>query len=109
MIEYLVWAFIVYALIKLGAFLQRMQYEMELDELEDEENENPQDVIAMIELHNGVMYAYDNSMFLGQGATMEELEEHMRSRIKELYTTSVRVQLMTEDKELIAKYKLTPI
>jgi hypothetical protein len=107
-VDLLVWAFIAYLLIHLGAFIQRIKYNMEEDEEDDEDDETPQEVIAMIQCHGGVMYAYDDSVFLGQGVTMEDLEEHMKLRIKEVYTTSVRVQMMTEDKDLIAKYNLTP-
>lgn len=82
---------------------------MELDEIEENDNEDPQDVIAMIDYIDGIMYAWDGNKFLGQGVTMDILEEHMKSRIPELYDTDVRVQLMTENTELIAKYKLTPI
>ena len=108
-VDLLVWAFVVYILLKLGGFIQRMKYEMELDEIEENDNEDPQDVIAMIDYIDGIMYAWDGNKFLGQGVTMDILEEHMKSRIPELYDTDVRVQLMTENTELIAKYKLTPI
>jgi hypothetical protein len=108
-VDLLVWAFVVYILLHLGGFIQRMKYEMELDEIEENDNEDPQDVIAMIDYIDGIMYAWDGNKFLGQGVTMDILEEHMKSRIPELYDTDVRVQLMTENTELIAKYKLTPI
>jgi len=109
-VDLLVWAFIAYLLIQVGAFIQRVTYRMELDEdaEDDEDEETPQEVIAMIQYHDGIMYAYDDCVFLGQGVTMEHLEEHMKLRIKEVYTTPVSVQIMTEDKELIAKYNLTP-
>jgi hypothetical protein len=108
-VDLLVWAFVVYILLQLGGFIQRMKYEMELDEIEENDDEDPQDVIAMIDYIDGIMYAWDGNKFLGQGVTMDILEEHMKSRIPELYDTDVRVQLMTENTELIAKYKLTPI
>ena len=108
-VDLLVWAFVVYILLQLGAFIQRMKYEMELDEIEENDDEDPQDVIAMIDYIDGIMYAWDGNKFLGQGVTMDILEEHMKSRIPELYDTDVRVQLMTENTELIAKYKLTAI
>ena len=108
-VDLLFWALLVYALIQLGAFIQRMKYEMELDDDEEEEDEDPQEVVAMIEYYDGVMYAYDESKFLGQGTTMDILEDHMRLRIPELYTTNVRVVMMTENQELITKYNLTPI
>ena len=108
-VDLLFWALLVYALIQLGAFIQRMKHEMELDDDEEEEDEEPIEVVSMIEYIDGIMYAWDEDKFLGQGVTMDILEEHMKSRIPELYDTDVRVQLMTENTELIAKYKLTAI
>jgi len=108
-VDLLFWALLVYALIQLGAFIQRMKYEMELDDDEEEEDEEPIEVVAMIEYHNGVMYAYDESKFLGQGETMEILEQHIVSRVKDLYNHNVRIIMMTEDKDLITRYNLTPI
>ncbi len=108
-VDLLVWAFVVYILLKLGAFFQRISDTADADLDEEDENQEPQDIIAMIDYIDGIMYAWDEDKFLGQGVTMDILEEHMKSRIPELYDTDVRVQLMTENTELIAKYKLTPI
>ena len=108
-VDILLWALGAYICFKLGAFFQRVSDTADADLDEEDEDQEPQEVIAMIKYYDGVMYAYDESIFLGQGATMDILEEHMRSRIPELYTTSVRVVMMTEDQELITKYNLTTI
>jgi len=97
MIDIIIWAFVFYICIQLGAFLQRLK-----TELEDEMVEGSDEMITLyanVEYHDGTMYAWEEERkdFLGQGKTMDELAEHMTKRARELYDNDVRIRLTTDD------------
>ena len=99
----------IIALLNIGAWMERKRIELE-DEgyYDDEDNGPPVSVIATVEQHNGILYAWDveHSDFLGQGQTLKQLEEHIRERIIHLYTRDVEITLTTVDDNLAKELKV---
>ena len=78
----------------------------ELGEEEPGEEREFHSILAVLEYHNGTMYAWENENydFLGQGKTMDELHEHVEERAKSLYKTNVRIEFITDDPFLLKNY-----
>ena len=103
-LDIIIWAFTIYFCIQLGAYLQRLR-----DELGEEVDDDPDkeaSITAIVEYHEGTMYAWESEHqdFLGQGKTLDQLEEHIQKRCRELYTRDVRVRMTTEDPTLIKNF-----
>ena len=103
-LDLIIWAFTIYGCIQLGAYLQRMKYELEDEMLEG--SDEVSSITAIVEYHDGTMYAWESEHqdFLGQGKTLEQLEDHIEKRCRELYTQDVRVRMTTEDPTLIKNF-----
>jgi len=103
-LDILIQIVVIWLAVQTGAYLQRLK-----DELEDEMDEEPgkvDSITAIVEYHDGTMYAWESEHhdFLGQGKTLEQLEDHIEKRCKELYTQDVRVRMTTEDPTLIKNF-----
>ena len=103
-LDLIIWAFTIYFCIQLGAYLQRIKDELEEEMVESSDEEAL--ITAIVEYHEGTMYAWESEHqdFLGQGKTLEQLEDHILARCRELYTTDVRVRMTTEDPTLIKNF-----
>ena len=106
-LDFIAWIAVVYFSMILGAYFQRRRYEMEEVDI-PVENEEITEVTAYIEYYDGVMYAWDHEKneFLGQGSTLDQLQDHISKRCNDLYNSdSINVRMETEHPEVIDIFK----
>lgn len=111
-LEIFIWVSVIFLAMRVGAWLQRMQIEAQLEEMyEDDEEGEELHVTCIVELHNEQMYCWEkeNKEFLGQGKTFADMKETVKKRTIELYGKNCLISLITADEGVIERLKLENI
>lgn len=114
-LDIIIWIAVIALAMRAGAWLQRMQIEAQLEDIyegaDEEDDEEELHVTCIVELHQEQMYCWEkeNSEFLGQGKTFEDMKEAVKKRTLELYGKNCRISLITADEGVLERLKLENI
>lgn len=110
-LDYILWAVCLLLAMRVGAWLQRKQIEMQLEEMYEDDDEEEVQLTCIVELHQEQMYCWEkeSSEFLGQGKNFHDMKSAVKKRAIELYGKNCALSIITCDEDVVERLKLENI